>query len=106
MENEALKPCPFCGNTLIKLGNFDLEQPDWTAWCGGVDGCGVETRHCTSMSDAVRMWNARATDSRVAELEAALQRIHDECLKNSVNGIGNIALDALAAKADATPPGE
>jgi Lar family restriction alleviation protein len=54
MENEELKPCPFCG------GEADLSQEDkpqvWFVFC---KKCGVSTDTSYEESQAVGEWNTR-----------------------------------------------
>ena len=79
-----LMPCPFCGGK----PNDELEDNGsnvtWVICDNVKDGCGCEGPYKHTPEDAIEAWNRRASEARIAALEAqvegmrvALERILD-----------------------------
>jgi Lar family restriction alleviation protein len=76
MNNLELKPCPFCGNDKPNLIETCMDDPAWTMATIKCRKCGAGSNkaHRTTES-ALEWWNGRITETRIAELEAALEGI-------------------------------
>lgn len=64
MKHSELKPCPFCGNTIILLycrDPYDGHHGDFAMWHAK---CGVCTATVTRniKSEAILAWNRRVND--------------------------------------------
>lgn len=73
-----LKPCPFCG---LPGYAFRDEHGDFYVGCGDrTIGCHVETFTWAvkDLDDAVAMWNQRAEEGRIANLEAQRDNLFNE----------------------------
>lgn len=54
-----LKPCPFCGNSLIRLRYYSTRNAEQcVVWC--VD-C-IATMHTMTLEDAISNWNRRTNN--------------------------------------------
>lgn len=68
-----LKPCPFCGNTNIKIGKYKaVAGVHYYAQCDyAFGGCGAEVSSRISKKEAIKDWNRR--DSGVPQNEYVLE---------------------------------
>ena len=55
MDN--LKPCPFCGNTVIRI-NEDMEG--WIVFCSKILSCANGTTSWNTKEQAIKAWNRRS----------------------------------------------
>lgn len=69
MEQESMKPCPFCGGEAKAFyceesGTFDVQCQQ----CGAIPFIGSRTSEKKTMADVIAAWNARAavTDEQFA----------------------------------------
>ncbi len=60
--SDALKPCPFCGNTRIKVDKYRTAiGVHYYAQCDyAFGGCGAELASRISRKEAIKDWNSRA----------------------------------------------
>ena len=63
-----IKPCPFCGNTNLFVGDADTIRNDgdheYFAVCCSVTqgGCGATSGYYPYKTKAIKKWNKRCTD--------------------------------------------
>lgn len=74
MEQESMKPCPFCGGEAKAFyceesGTFDVQCQQ----CGAIPFIGSRTSEKKTMADVIAAWNARAA---VADEQFAMA-VHD-----------------------------
>lgn len=60
MENEELKPCPFCGGKANIEGG---KSPYWVYWIKCYE-CRVETEAYDFEEDAIAVWNRRVNENK------------------------------------------
>jgi Lar family restriction alleviation protein len=83
--DDALLPCPFCGE---RLQSFVGNDPDSLEDMAAIrcDGCGAQGPFYTTNDEAIAAWNRRAGHAaRDAEVEALLTALHDAI--NSPKGV-------------------
>jgi Lar family restriction alleviation protein len=63
MQQDALKPCPFCGSTNVRLWKHQtlitIDSVKWFVWCLECDAMGP----LREQSEAISVWN-RLTESK------------------------------------------
>ena len=61
MENEYIKPCPFCGCERVEVSRTNPEA----CWiqCDPENGCGAESQTDPTRAGAIRNWNRRAANT-------------------------------------------
>lgn len=107
MQNDdALKPCPFCGNNgsgpfenalHVSMNEDDWAEISWTVQC---DKCSATMGYSNSEDDAIAAWNTRTTDhpnaedffNRAQRAEQALAE-RDALITEAAQIIGQIELD-------------
>lgn len=62
--NEALKPCPFCGSTDVKLFQFTQGDYEEELYCVECVGCEADTGYKYSEDEAVAAWNSRVIEAK------------------------------------------
>lgn len=85
VEVTELKPCPFCGATNTPMmDNVYPASPSYGRdyWRVVCDDCSAEgprsrKRGDDGFDDSITLWNTRASDARIAELEAKVEQL--EC---------------------------
>jgi Lar family restriction alleviation protein len=67
VEENKLKPCPFCGNDKPELVEYCMDDPAYATAYVKCRKCGVcsNRRHATTES-AVAWWNGRTSEDRKA----------------------------------------
>lgn len=59
MEQEQLKPCPFCGSEVSVYNNeFDYENLFWIE-CEECEGMSVSTKSMDDLEEVIDTWNTR-----------------------------------------------
>ena len=61
MENEYIKPCPFCGSTRVEVCCTN-PHAFWSR-CDIETGCGAETRSGPNRAEGIANWNRREADT-------------------------------------------
>ena len=77
---DALKPCAQCGSKTaprVTPGSYHFY-----VWCENAvvifnKGCGLRTGLYPTAEEAIAAWNTRASDPRIAELEAECERLRE-----------------------------
>lgn len=69
--SEELKPCPFCGSTLLGMSQTGI-------YWGRCDSCHCEGPTAETEAKAIAAWNRRAQPAQVAALAAALAALTAE----------------------------
>jgi len=62
MENEELKPCPFCGDQKPAPATTKLVVDGYTYHLVMCIKCGVKTSLCETYDEALDIWNTRSNE--------------------------------------------
>lgn len=84
----TLKPCPFCGRSDLFEPNGNQSWPPFVQ-CP----CGARGVSGDDITDAVRLWNTRAVDPRIRDLEKAFDTINEFIGTRWWDGIAQNNLD-------------
>ena len=78
--SDDLKPCPFCGCTLVDCDDVTDNNGNsgWHVYCPQCfcDGPGMDCK-----ADAIAAWNRRASDAEIERLRADNKRLTDKLAK-------------------------
>lgn len=69
----ALKPCPWCGDSVLEVRESVVTGAQWVA----CTGCGVSSQEAPDEPAAIAAWNRRAGDAEVEKLRAELSAARD-----------------------------
>lgn len=72
MNNDVLKPCPFCGNKDVTLHKSGQDLFFYAVLCQS--GCRCSSAYCESEDAAISRWNRRAA----GKYDEAHHKAHDE----------------------------
>lgn len=88
--SEEIKPCAHCGGEgrLYENRYNRGESAYYRIACYGE--CGIETSACGTPAAAAALWNTRAPDPRIAELEAQLAGVSTHYARNLVRMVEDL----------------
>lgn len=90
MNDEQLKPCPFCGAVKgIKV--WQLPQELWAVKC--VDGCSTSLRGYTSRTAVIAAWNRRPEQAAAPARGLEALRVGDPDFSFEVANLANDILE-------------